>query len=176
MSDSLRPLYSPWNSSGQTTGVGSYSLLQGSFQPRDQTQVSCVAGRFFTSWATRDLMYPLQSLGPQHSLLPRTSDVIWKQNFCRCSSLRWRHTLSDELCSHKKAMWRHRYIQRDTSYVKVNGEIWNRAATSQGTPKIAGNHWQLEWAWKDPPLETSEGVWPWWHLHSRFLVSRTVRA
>ena len=25
-----------------------------SFQPRDQTQVSCIAGRFFTTWATRE--------------------------------------------------------------------------------------------------------------------------
>ena len=33
VSDSLRPqgLYSPWNSSGQNTGVGSLSLLQGIF-------------------------------------------------------------------------------------------------------------------------------------------------
>ena len=33
VSDSLRPhgLYSPWNSPGQNTGVGSYSLLQGIF-------------------------------------------------------------------------------------------------------------------------------------------------
>ena len=33
MSDSLRPhgLYSPWNSPGQNTGVGSFSLLQGIF-------------------------------------------------------------------------------------------------------------------------------------------------
>ena len=33
MSDSLRPhgLYSPWNSLGQNTGVGSLSLLQGIF-------------------------------------------------------------------------------------------------------------------------------------------------
>ena len=33
MSDSLRPhgLYSPWNSSGQNTGVGSLFLLQGIF-------------------------------------------------------------------------------------------------------------------------------------------------
>ena len=48
-SDSLRPhgLYSPWNSPGQNTGVGSLSLLQGIFP----TQVSCIAGGFFTSWA-----------------------------------------------------------------------------------------------------------------------------
>ena len=33
MSDSLRPhgLYTPWNSPGQNTGVGSFSLLQGIF-------------------------------------------------------------------------------------------------------------------------------------------------
>ena len=91
MSDSLRPrgLYSPWNSPGQNTGVGSLSLLQGIFptqglnsglphcgqilyqlshqrsprtlewvaypfckgssQPRNQTGVSCIAGRFFTN-------------------------------------------------------------------------------------------------------------------------------
>ena len=42
--------YSPWNSPGQriqlATGVGSCSLLQGIFP----TQVSHIAGRFFTSW------------------------------------------------------------------------------------------------------------------------------
>ena len=27
---------------------------RGSFQPRDRTLVSCIAGRFFTSWATRE--------------------------------------------------------------------------------------------------------------------------
>ena len=35
----------------QNTGVGSCSLLQGIFPTRDQTQVSHIAGRFFTSWA-----------------------------------------------------------------------------------------------------------------------------
>ena len=38
-------LYSPWNSPGQNTGVGSLSLLQEIFP----TQVSCTAGVFFTS-------------------------------------------------------------------------------------------------------------------------------
>ena len=51
VSDSLQPhgLYSPWNFPGQNTGVDSLSLLQGSSQPRDQTQVSLIAGGFFTS-------------------------------------------------------------------------------------------------------------------------------
>ena len=88
----LHRLYSPWNSSGQNTGVGILSLLQGIFptqgsnlglphcgqilyqlshqgsprildwvaypfprgssQPRNWTEVSCIAGGFFTSWAT----------------------------------------------------------------------------------------------------------------------------
>ena len=93
---SLQPhgLYSPWNSPGQDTGVGSLSLLQGvfptqgsnsgllhcrwilyqlsrkgsprildwvaypfsrgSFQPRNRTRVSYIAGGFFTSWAIRE--------------------------------------------------------------------------------------------------------------------------
>ena len=52
MSNSFRPhgLYSPWDSPGQNTGVGSLSLLQGIFP----TQVSQIAGGFFTSWATRE--------------------------------------------------------------------------------------------------------------------------
>ena len=36
------------------SGVGRLSLLRGSSQPRDQTQVFHIAGGFFTSWATRE--------------------------------------------------------------------------------------------------------------------------
>ena len=86
--------YSSWNSPSQNTGVGSLSLLQGTFstqgsnpgfphcgrilyqlshkesprilewvaypfssrssRPRNSTGVSCIAGRFFTNWATRE--------------------------------------------------------------------------------------------------------------------------
>ena len=31
-----------------------FPFSRGSSQPRDQTQVSCIAGGFFTSWATRE--------------------------------------------------------------------------------------------------------------------------
>ena len=49
------PMDCPWNFPDQNTGMGSWiSLLQGIFQPRDRTQVSCIAGGFFTSWITRD--------------------------------------------------------------------------------------------------------------------------
>ena len=54
MFDSLRPhgLYSPWNSPGQNTEVGSLSFSRDSSQPRDRTQVSCILGRILTSWGT----------------------------------------------------------------------------------------------------------------------------
>ena len=55
-SNSLRPHgpYSPWNSPGQNTGVGSLSLLQGIFRTQGSNPVSRIAGGFFTSWATRE--------------------------------------------------------------------------------------------------------------------------
>ena len=98
VSDSLwsHRLYSPWNSPGQNTGVGSLSLFQGIFwtkgsnpgllhcrqilyqlshkgssrilewvaypfstgssQPRNQTGVSLIAGRFFTNCATGEAL------------------------------------------------------------------------------------------------------------------------
>ena len=98
VSDSLQPhgLYSPWNSPGQNTVVGSLSLLQGIFptqgsnpglphcrrvlyqlshkgspwilewvaypfssrssRPRNGTEVSHVAGGFFTNWAFREAL------------------------------------------------------------------------------------------------------------------------
>ena len=52
VSDSLQPhgLYSSWNSPGQNTGVHiAFPFSRRSSQPRDQTQVSRIVGRFFTS-------------------------------------------------------------------------------------------------------------------------------
>ena len=46
---------SPWDSPGQDTGVGSLALLQGIFPTQGRTQVFRVAGRFFTSLATREI-------------------------------------------------------------------------------------------------------------------------
>ena len=46
--------YSPWNSPGQNTAVGSRSLLQGIFPTQGSNPGLHIASRFFTSWATRD--------------------------------------------------------------------------------------------------------------------------
>ena len=44
----------PWNSLGKNTGVSSHFPLQRIFP----TQVSCIAGGFFTFWATREAPLP----------------------------------------------------------------------------------------------------------------------
>ena len=56
MSDSLQPhgLYSPWHFPGQNTRVGRFAFSRESCQPTDWTQVSHIAGRFITCWATRE--------------------------------------------------------------------------------------------------------------------------
>ena len=56
-------LLCPCNSPGKNTGVGwaSVPFSRGSFQPRDCTQVSHIAGRFFTIWATREAQWEAQT-------------------------------------------------------------------------------------------------------------------
>ena len=119
MSDSLQPHgpYSPWNSPGQNTGVGSLSLLQGIFptqgsnpgllhcrqelshqgrprilewvaypfsrgssRPRNRTEVSCMAGGFFTRWATREALWflYLSSLTMSKAKI-MSFNVLWLQ-------------------------------------------------------------------------------------------------
>ena len=117
----------PWNSSGQNTGVGSLSLLQGIFptqglnpgllhcrwilyqlshkgsprilewvaypfssrssQPRNQTGVSCIAGRFFTSWALRKAILQMVILSSEvcSSVTPNSRLASW---------FGWKHPLT----------------------------------------------------------------------------------
>ena len=56
------------DSPNKNTGESFHALLQGSSQPRTQTQVSRIAGGFFTIWATREAReywrrYPVPSPG-----------------------------------------------------------------------------------------------------------------
>ena len=43
-----------WNSPGKNTGLGSRSHLQGIFPIQGSNPVFCIAGRFFSIWATRE--------------------------------------------------------------------------------------------------------------------------
>ena len=91
MSDSLWP---PWtvapqaplewgNFSGKNTGVGCHSLLQGIFQPGDWNRVSCIAGVFFTDWATKEA----QKFQYNEVLGPKTK--VWQMNVHFYIMLKW---------------------------------------------------------------------------------------
>ena len=79
-------LFCPWNFPGKDTGVGCHFLLQGIFQPRDQTWVSSIAGRCFTVWATslyvtREcvFLYPMwfNSKEKKDNLFPTIQSLFW---------------------------------------------------------------------------------------------------
>ena len=54
-------------------GVGSLSLLQWIFLTQESTRVSCIAGRFFTSWATREAQYIFKFLTGIGKMLSNTA-------------------------------------------------------------------------------------------------------
>ena len=47
-------LYSPWDSQARILEWVAFPFSRGSSPPRDWTQVSCITGRFFTRWATKE--------------------------------------------------------------------------------------------------------------------------
>ena len=57
VADSLQPhwLYSPWNSLGQNTGVGSHPFFQGIFPTQELNPGLPHCRQIFTSWATREV-------------------------------------------------------------------------------------------------------------------------
>ena len=56
LSDSLQPqgIYSPRSLQARLLEWVAVPFSRGSSQPRDWTQVSCITGRFFISWVTRE--------------------------------------------------------------------------------------------------------------------------
>ena len=62
--DPMDWLYNPWNSPGQNTGVCRLTFPVS----RDWIQVSCIAGRFFTSWAIREAIRKEYSSSSIHGI------------------------------------------------------------------------------------------------------------
>ena len=71
-------LYSPWESPGQNSRVGSLSFSRGSSQPRDPTQVSHIAGRFFTGWATMEIKKSVTDPDVKEMCKPTTTLLLQK--------------------------------------------------------------------------------------------------
>ena len=121
VSDSLRPhtLYSPWNPPGQNTGVGSLSLLQGIFPTRDRTQVSRTAGRFFTSWATREAQEYWNGLRRDLEVLG-WKDPLEKGKATHSSILAWRIPWAvQSIKSQSQARLSHFHFHFRGEYVKT---------------------------------------------------------
>ena len=57
------------------------SFSRGSSWPRDQTQVSCIAGRRFNLWATREAQSPVLNPCGLNSQIPLTSSRNWSYRF-----------------------------------------------------------------------------------------------
>ena len=73
-------LLCPWDSPEKNTGVDCHSFSGASSWPRDRTWVSCIAGGFFTIWATREALEVTNSartcpLPPTAPSLPCCSSV-----------------------------------------------------------------------------------------------------
>ena len=69
----------PWNSPGKNTGVGCIPFFRGFSQPRDWTQVSCIADRFFTR-SGGSKIWILESNKNIQSITPSSlSLVFWKE-------------------------------------------------------------------------------------------------
>ena len=59
-----------------------FPFSRGSFQDRDQTQVSCIARGFFTSWATREALVVLklsQSTKGWGEGIGKWEEIYWLQ-------------------------------------------------------------------------------------------------
>ena len=77
-----------WNSPGQNTGVGSLSLLQGIIPAQGSTQVSHIAGRFFTSWATREAWQ--KTLKSEYSVKPCFDPKeLWNNKYVLCYTIKY---------------------------------------------------------------------------------------
>ena len=106
-------LLRPWDFPGKSTGVGCHFLLQGSSQPRDQTQVSHIAGRCFTIWATREELTSLSTY-LNFFILTIEGGTSSKEPACqsrrrkkRVWSLGWEDPLKEGMAAHSSFLaWR----------------------------------------------------------------------
>ena len=86
MSNCLQPpgLYSSWNSQARILERVAFPFPRGSSQPRDQTQVSCVAGGFFTTELQgKPKNTGVDSLSHLQWIFP-TQESNWGLQHCRC--------------------------------------------------------------------------------------------
>ena len=170
MPDSSRPcgLNSPWSSPGQSTGVGTLSLLQkifptqgsnsglpqcrqilyqlnhkgsprilewvaypfssGSSRLRSQTGISCIAGRFFTNWATREAHSQVVS--------PNTKLSWGEKGLYLTSGIPTPGVSTEKMSPHSVWFWKSKGIPtRRVCIAESRDSIFN-CLSHQGSPRI----------------------------------------
>ena len=108
-SESRSVLSGPWDSPGQNTGVSSHSFSRVPSWPRNWTGVFCIAGGFFTSWATREAHTPRVNRNSKRYMFTAAQFTVartWKQTKYP-STEQWigedvGHIYSGILLSHRK--------------------------------------------------------------------------
>ena len=128
-----------------------FSFSRGSSQTRDQTQVSCIVGGFFTSWATREAQEDWRSPFLQRSSQPR--------NWTRVSSIaggffanwatREAHTIYNPLINIKQvfllkyfalvAQWLRIHLPMQET--QVQSLVWVDPTCREETKLVCYNYW-----------------------------------
>ena len=132
--ESLSPVCNPTGSSppassvhgdspGKNTKVGCHTLLQGSSQPRDRTQVSCISGRFFTIWAETPKNPGVGSLSRLQGIFP-TQELNRGLLHCRRILYQLSHQESPQITLYifktfpQEKLWFQRTLMEN--YIKYN--------------------------------------------------------
>ena len=79
------PMDCPWNSTARIVEWVAFPFSRRSSQPRDKTQVSCFAGRFFTNWAIRKVLNNYSSNFEDHwskDIMMKKFDILWELPKC----------------------------------------------------------------------------------------------
>ena len=115
------------------------SFSRGSSWPRDQTQVSCTAGRFFTDWTTREAQtkYILAlSKQPRQGLPRRYKGLSTLKMQVGCIQ-GWRNPVQLALCFC--------YVHYCYSVLSPSCTDWNQMLHSAETPRLCSSQYWTIW-------------------------------
>ena len=115
-----------WDFSDKNTGVGCHFLLQGSSQPRDRTQLSCIVRRILYHWSTKEA----QNLVLHYRTL---ISLLWAAFLyfpVKYANILVSHIHIPPRCSNlsslleKRAMWHGNQINAFPLFLRVNCGPW----------------------------------------------------
>ena len=137
----LHWLYSPWNSLGQNTGWVAFPFSRGSSQPRDWTQVSCMAGGFFTNWAIREAL--------------STKELMFQ-------TLVLVKTLESPLDSKEIKSVNPTQSRKSTLNIHWKDWCWSWSCNTLATWCEEPTYWKRTWCWERLKAEGDNRGWDGW--------------